>query len=197
VYSVRIDAEQQRVTVSSDVEPATLIKKLRRSGKHAKLWSEKSNQNQKQKNNCINNDKSNRREQQGDTKGLEPFKNQQKLPNFVPEEGEAYFDDKGDDQEDEKMRFIMSERANQMGMQQLLKQQAAEANAKRNSVVGGMKPDVVPNSRKVINHVENSNAGKKGNLNLAQNVGINLNNPGGVIDPRTMMALKMNMVVLW
>ncbi|GAB2273253.1 hypothetical protein Dimus_008053 [Dionaea muscipula] len=116
VYSVRIDAEQQRVTVSGSVELATLIKKLRRSGKHAKLWSEKSNQNQKQKNNCINNDKSNRRKQQGNTKGLEPFKNQQKLPNFVPEEGEAYFDDEGDDQEDEKMRFIMSERANQMGM---------------------------------------------------------------------------------
>ncbi|XP_027363309.1 heavy metal-associated isoprenylated plant protein 34 isoform X1 [Abrus precatorius] len=38
VYSVNIDADQGKVLVSGHVDPAKLIKKLKRSGKHAELW---------------------------------------------------------------------------------------------------------------------------------------------------------------
>ncbi|CAJ1976162.1 unnamed protein product [Sphenostylis stenocarpa] len=38
VYSVNIDAERGKVMVSGHVDPARLIKKLKRSGKHAEVW---------------------------------------------------------------------------------------------------------------------------------------------------------------
>ncbi|CAA2953737.1 heavy metal-associated isoprenylated plant 34 [Olea europaea subsp. europaea] len=38
VYSVKIDVDQGKVTVSGNVDPATLIKKLDKSGKRAELW---------------------------------------------------------------------------------------------------------------------------------------------------------------
>ncbi|CAI9758427.1 unnamed protein product [Fraxinus pennsylvanica] len=38
VYEVTIDAEEHKVTVSGNVDSATLIKKLAKTGKHAKLW---------------------------------------------------------------------------------------------------------------------------------------------------------------
>ncbi|XWS58226.1 hypothetical protein CRYUN_Cryun08bG0016500 [Craigia yunnanensis] len=38
VYSTSINAEQGKVTVTGNVDPATLIKKLEKSGKHAQLW---------------------------------------------------------------------------------------------------------------------------------------------------------------
>ncbi|KAA8536888.1 hypothetical protein F0562_029366 [Nyssa sinensis] len=38
VYTTTIDVEQGKVTVSGNVGPATLIKKLVKSGKHAELW---------------------------------------------------------------------------------------------------------------------------------------------------------------
>ncbi|KAK7391979.1 hypothetical protein VNO78_20405 [Psophocarpus tetragonolobus] len=38
VYSVDIDAERGKVMVSGHVDPAKLIKKLKRSGKHAEVW---------------------------------------------------------------------------------------------------------------------------------------------------------------
>ncbi|CAL9144428.1 unnamed protein product [Musa hybrid cultivar] len=41
VYTTSIDAEQGRVTVSGDVDPATLIKKLCKAGKHAELLAPK------------------------------------------------------------------------------------------------------------------------------------------------------------
>ncbi|PHT81156.1 hypothetical protein T459_14171 [Capsicum annuum] len=37
VYIVKIDADQSKVTVTGNVDPATLIKKLVKSGKHAEL----------------------------------------------------------------------------------------------------------------------------------------------------------------
>ncbi|KAL2530691.1 heavy metal-associated isoprenylated plant protein 33-like [Forsythia ovata] len=47
VYTTNIDAEQGKVTVSGNVDPATLIKKLAKSGKHAELWGvPKANNNQ-------------------------------------------------------------------------------------------------------------------------------------------------------
>ncbi|XP_047319387.1 heavy metal-associated isoprenylated plant protein 32-like [Impatiens glandulifera] len=38
VYTTKIDAEQGKVTVSGNVEAATLIKKLAKNGKHAEIW---------------------------------------------------------------------------------------------------------------------------------------------------------------
>ncbi|XVF28917.1 hypothetical protein REPUB_Repub15cG0074000 [Reevesia pubescens] len=38
VYKTSIDSEQGKVTVSGNVDPAVLIKKLAKSGKHAELW---------------------------------------------------------------------------------------------------------------------------------------------------------------
>ncbi|KAK9093317.1 hypothetical protein Syun_028228 [Stephania yunnanensis] len=48
VYTMNIDKNQQKVSVTGSVDANTLIKKLVRLGKHAELWSQKSNQNQKQ-----------------------------------------------------------------------------------------------------------------------------------------------------
>ncbi|KAL9251869.1 Heavy metal-associated isoprenylated plant protein 37-like protein [Drosera capensis] len=174
VYAVIIDPDQQKVTVSGSVEPPTLIKKLIRSGKHAELWSDRSNQNQKQKNGCINNDKNNGGQKQGILKGAEALKNQQKLPAFNLEEDEGYLDEEEEDEiEDERMKFIR-------GLQ--LRQQAAAAEA--NGAAG------VPNNVRVMNNVVNGGGGKKGNA--AQNVVVNPNPGGGAIDPKTIAALKMN-----
>ncbi|KAK4427682.1 Heavy metal-associated isoprenylated plant protein 34 [Sesamum alatum] len=41
VYKVSIDVEQGKVTVSGNVDPATLIKKLEKAGKQAELWGGK------------------------------------------------------------------------------------------------------------------------------------------------------------
>lgn len=38
VYMISIDSKQQKVTVTGNVEPETLIKKLMRTGKHAEMW---------------------------------------------------------------------------------------------------------------------------------------------------------------
>ncbi|PSR92689.1 Heavy metal-associated isoprenylated plant protein [Actinidia chinensis var. chinensis] len=48
VYKISIDSEQGKVTVSGNVEPATLIKKLGKSGKHAELWGAPKPNNQNQ-----------------------------------------------------------------------------------------------------------------------------------------------------
>ncbi|XP_020584825.1 heavy metal-associated isoprenylated plant protein 35-like [Phalaenopsis equestris] len=41
VYKTTIDSQQQKVTVTGNVDADTLIKKLVKSGKHAELWPEK------------------------------------------------------------------------------------------------------------------------------------------------------------
>ncbi|XP_071939576.1 disease resistance protein UNI-like [Coffea arabica] len=38
VYAVKMDVDQQKVTVTGNVDPATLIRKLARAGKRAELW---------------------------------------------------------------------------------------------------------------------------------------------------------------
>ena len=51
VYKTNIDAEQGKVTVSGNVDPTTLIKKLNKAGKHAEFWgAPKPNNNQNNKN---------------------------------------------------------------------------------------------------------------------------------------------------
>ncbi|PAL60667.1 hypothetical protein CEJ83_21355, partial [Acinetobacter baumannii] len=47
VFTTSIDSEQGKVTVSGNVDPSVLIKKLAKSGKHAELWgAQKANNNQ-------------------------------------------------------------------------------------------------------------------------------------------------------
>lgn len=41
VLSVEVDVEKQKVTVQANVDSSTLIKKLRRAGKHAEVWPDK------------------------------------------------------------------------------------------------------------------------------------------------------------
>nr|AFK47709.1 unknown [Lotus japonicus] len=189
VYQVQIDAEQQKVTVSGSVDSAALIKKLNRSGKHAELWSQKANQNQKQKNNNnINNvkdDKNNKGQKQGLVKGLEAaFKNhqqqQQKFPAFSSEEDDEYYDYDDEDDDDEELRFIR-EKANQL--QLLRQQQQAVVDANNN-----VKKAISAASNNGHNKMNNA-AGKKGGQN--QNMGgMKESNVGS--DQKTMAALKLN-----
>ncbi|KAI8538244.1 hypothetical protein RHMOL_Rhmol09G0087700 [Rhododendron molle] len=188
VYQVNIDAEQQKVTVSGSVDSATLIRKLLRSGKHAEIWNQKSNQNQnqnqnqkqKQPNGCVknenknnsnihNNNKGGQNQGLNLMKGLEAFKNQRNFPAFACEDdgGDSFGDDvdEDDDYEDE-FRFLR-EKANQVG---LLRQQAFDAANKKG---------------KLNNNV--------GNGNLNPNMGMK-GIPAAMMDPRTMAALKMNNV---
>ncbi|KAL2945736.1 hypothetical protein AAZX31_U033500 [Glycine max] len=183
VYQVQIDAEQQKVTVSGCVDSATLIKKLVRAGKHAELWSQKTNQNQKQKNNNAKDDK-NKGQKQALVRGLEAFKNQQKFPAFSSEEDEYYseYDDDDDEDEDEEMRFLR-EKANQL---QMLKQQAANANNARK----GMGAIAAGSNNGKMNNGCNANSGKKGGPNH-QNMGMK-DSPNGRLDQKTMSALKLN-----
>ncbi|KAG6394814.1 hypothetical protein SASPL_145404 [Salvia splendens] len=53
VYTTKIDSEQGKVTVSGNVDPNTLIKKLIKNGKHAELWGAKPSNNNNQ--NHLNN----------------------------------------------------------------------------------------------------------------------------------------------
>ena len=180
MYTVNIDAEQQKVTVSGSVDSETLIRKLVRAGKHTELWSQKSNQNQKQKVNCVKDDKNNKGQKQSLIKGLEAFKAQQKFSVFNSEEDEDEFDEDEEDDEEEELRFLR-EKANQLS---LLRQQALDAsNAKK-----GFGAIAASDNGKINNNVGNGNAPKKPNPN--QNMGMKVN-PGG-IDQKSMAALKMS-----
>lgn len=180
VYQVNIDAEQQKVTVSGSVDSATLIKKLLRSGKHAEIWNQKSNQNQnqnqnqkqKQPNGCIKNENKNNNNNKGGQnqglnlmKGLEAFKNQRNFPSFACEDdcGDSFGDDDDEDADyEDKLRFLRENA--------LLRQQAFDAANKKG---------------KMNNNV--------GNGNLNPNMGMK-GIPAAMMDPRTMAALKMNNV---
>lgn len=182
VYQVNIDSEQQKVTVSGSVDSATLIKKLVRAGKHTELWSQKTNQNQKQKATCIkdDNNKNNKGQKPSGVKGPESLKNKQKFP-FMSEEDDYFDDDEEEFDEDEEMQ-LFREKINQLA---LLKQQAEAAKNANKGIVGMA---IGSNNGKINNNsangnnntINNSNAGKKGNQN-----------PGG-IDPKALAAMKMN-----
>ncbi|KAI3453107.1 hypothetical protein Pfo_009770 [Paulownia fortunei] len=185
VYQVNIDAEQQKVTVSGSIDSATLIKKLVRAGKHAELWSQKTNQNQKQKAACIKDDnKNNKGQKPSVVKGLESLKNKQKFP-FITEEGDYLDDDEEEYDEEEEMQ-LFREKINQLA---LLKQAEAANNAKKG--IGAMAAG--SNNGKMNNNAANGNnnnhnAGKKGNPNQRM---VMKANPGG-IDQKTLAAMKMN-----
>ncbi|CAI9776298.1 unnamed protein product [Fraxinus pennsylvanica] len=55
VYTTTIDSEQGKVTVSGNVDPETLIKKLSKNGKHAEIWGAPKANNNNQLNNQFKN----------------------------------------------------------------------------------------------------------------------------------------------
>ncbi|KAI0515653.1 hypothetical protein KFK09_008319 [Dendrobium nobile] len=144
VYTVTIDSEKQKVAVSGNVDSATLIKKLAKSGKHSELLNQKpnnstNNQNHKPNNNPqshqyqsikdnpskknngnvnINNNKP--QATQPLLQGLKAFKNQQtKLDSFSS-------DDEFSDEDDEDDLNFIGHKLN------LLKQANPGTNAKKN-----------------------------------------------------------------
>ncbi|XP_058087912.1 heavy metal-associated isoprenylated plant protein 37-like [Magnolia sinica] len=169
VYTVSIDAEQQKVTVSGNVDSAALIKKLVRAGKHAELWSQTSNQNKKpQQAQCIKDDKSTKNQKQDFMKGLKAFKNQHNFPSFSSEDDDD-FEDEDDIDEEEDLRFLR-EKASHLG---LLRQ----ANGPNNANKAVAAAAAVAANTKAGNGGGNRNVGKKGGGNPNQNAG--LKNAGG------------------
>ncbi|EHA8590086.1 heavy metal-associated isoprenylated plant protein 37 [Cocos nucifera] len=161
VYTVSIDAEQQKVTVSGNVDSKTLIKKLAKSGKHAELWTQKPN-NQSHKPNQQHQaaqslkdvKKSNKGQpNQALIQGLKAFKNQHgKLDSFSSDD-----EDYDEDDDDDEPQLL----GNKMNQFNLLRQAnnaaaaAAAASVKENGNAGN----------------GNNGAGKKiGNSN--QNMGL-------------------------
>ncbi|KAL1531925.1 heavy metal-associated isoprenylated plant protein 37-like [Salvia divinorum] len=150
VYQVKIDAEQQKVTVFSNVDSATLVKKLVKAGKHAELCSTKSTQNQKPKTAPIKDDST--------AKAKKPH---------VPKNKHGGGDDQHHHQElqEDEMQLIR-DKINHLS---LLKQQA-EAAAKRSNAA------MASNSgaRKMNNVAAGSN-GKKKNQTPSTNTNTNTN----------------------
>lgn len=172
VYSVSIDAEQQKVTVSGSVDTPTLIKKLVRAGKHAELWSQNDN-NQKQKNNNNNNSSDNNSPYIKDgnkqnSKGQQQQKqnnNLIKFPSLGSEEYDGFIDE---DEEGNRLR------RNGFNLNLLRQQQQQPVNEANNGKKGNM---------------GNGNEGKKGNPN--QNLGMKGNLGGGGFD-KNMGSMNMN-----
>nr|XP_009418135.1 PREDICTED: neurogenic protein mastermind-like [Musa acuminata subsp. malaccensis] len=166
VYTVNIDAEHQKVTVSGDVDSNTLIKKLARSGRHAELWPQKSNsqsnkpghQHQGKEGNKNNKGQSNQGNQ-ALLQGLKAFKNQHNSIESFSSDDDEFDDGFDDEEEDDELRFF----GDKMKQLNLLKQSnnaaaAAAANAKKNGKPGG--------------NGNNSGGGKKGGANPNQATGL-------------------------
>lgn len=131
-----IDGEQQKVSVSGNVDSTTLVKKLLKCGKHAELWSHKINQNQKHKHKPSSNHDMGQK-----VNNLESFNN------IISEEDGCYLDE--DDDEFEAKLEQMQLFRNQIA---LLNQQAEAAhNAKKGMIMN--------------NDGGNCNSAKKGNQN--------------------------------
>ncbi|RZS01438.1 hypothetical protein BHM03_00031301 [Ensete ventricosum] len=114
VYTVGIDAEHQKVTVSGDVDSNTLIKKLARSGKHAEVWPQKTNNNQSSKpsqqrqggkDGSKNNKSQGGQGNQALIQGLREFKNQHNCMEPLSSDDEE-FDDDFDEEEDDELGFL-------------------------------------------------------------------------------------------
>lgn len=84
VYTTSIDAEQGKVTVSGNVDPATLIKKLAKSGKYAELWSTPKGGNNNQLNNQFQKMQIDNNKGQKDAKGQKGGKDQKGAPQQLP-----------------------------------------------------------------------------------------------------------------
>ncbi|THU71049.1 hypothetical protein C4D60_Mb08t31430 [Musa balbisiana] len=152
VYTVSIDAEHQKVTVSGNVDSGSLVKKLARSGKHAELWPQKpGNQstkcNQQHQGKGGSNKKKghggqgNNKGHQSLIQGLKAFKNQHSSiePPSSDDDDDEEFDDDLDEEEDDELGLI-GDKIKQLN---LLKQAnnaaaaAAAAAAKKNGNPGG------------------------------------------------------------
>ncbi|KAL6503439.1 hypothetical protein OROGR_025362 [Orobanche gracilis] len=55
VYTVKIDSEQGKATVSGNVDPSTLMKKLIKNGKHAEIWGAQKSNNSNSNNSQLKN----------------------------------------------------------------------------------------------------------------------------------------------
>ncbi|WOK97759.1 heavy metal-associated isoprenylated plant protein 3-like [Canna indica] len=123
VYSVSIDVDQQKVTVSGSVNSETLIQKLIRAGKRAELWSQKINQinykptQQKQqqikqvvnpKKPISNKNTKEQAKQGGLMRGLQTFKHQHNKLSSSSSDEDDFEDDEDDDEGFEDLRFIDS-----------------------------------------------------------------------------------------
>ncbi|KAL1803406.1 hypothetical protein ACET3Z_032053 [Daucus carota] len=180
VFQVKIDTEQQKVTVSGSVDSASLVKKLIRAGKHAEVWSNKASQNQNQKASCIKDDKNKKGPKQVTFKGIDSLKNQQQKFSSLDicEEDDDFMDeDEEEEFNEDAIRFYREKVADQMNFQ---RQQATNANNGRKIV--GLVPNVAQNNAKM-----NNQGGKKGNQNMGMQ-----GNAGTGIDPKFLAALKMN-----
>lgn len=90
VYTINIDAEQQKVTVTGIMDPAALIKTLVKSGKYAELWSVGPVPNQA---NLINDGNDNYQSQmQSLIKDLEAYKSHPMLAPTYGREVQDYWD---------------------------------------------------------------------------------------------------------
>ncbi|KAI0491614.1 hypothetical protein KFK09_025874 [Dendrobium nobile] len=161
VYTATIDAEQQKVTVSGNVDSATLIKKLGKAGKHAELWNNKPNNssnhhnhkpnnnqqrqqaqlmkdNSPSKNNNINpnNNNSNNKTQttQALIQGLKAFKNQHTKLESLSSDNEFCDEDYDeDDDDDEDDLGFLEAKLNELNMLKQANPAAlAAANSKKN-----------------------------------------------------------------
>ncbi|KAM0944337.1 putative heavy metal-associated domain, HMA, heavy metal-associated domain superfamily [Dioscorea sansibarensis] len=197
VYTVNLDAENQKVTVSGNVDSATLIKKLAKSGKHAELWSQKStaqsHKNQPTHSNGKNNNNNNKEQQskQNFMQGLKALKSQHnKLAVFSSDEDDCE-DDEDEDDDDDDFRLLEGK----INGFNILKQgnNAALSNAKKNAnnagggnakkLGGGGGGGGNPNHQKQVGKSTNSsmpanmsNHNKMGNLG-GMNAGMNAHHP--------------------
>ncbi|MQM18943.1 hypothetical protein Taro_051945 [Colocasia esculenta] len=140
VYTVHIDADHQKVTVSGNVDSATLIKRLARSGKHAELWSQKpGGQNKQQQQQQQNNHQKpqqasalklggkNAKDQQKQNlmKGIQAFKNQHKKASSFSSDDEDNDDEDDEDEREDDFAFL----GNKLNQINLLAQANAAAAA--------------------------------------------------------------------
>ncbi|ONK81455.1 uncharacterized protein A4U43_C01F29270 [Asparagus officinalis] len=128
VYSVSIDLENQKVTVSGTVDSSTLIKKLNKSGKHAELLSSQKSSNQAQQKPKPNQNQKQQQQQQKPQKPPQanPVKNAKAQPKNRPSfssDEEDFSDDDDEYDDDEEMRLITEK----------MKQQINNANGKKNA----------------------------------------------------------------
>lgn len=164
VYTVSIDAEHQRVTVSGNVDSKTLIKKLARSRKHAELWTQKpNNQSHKpnQQHQAAHSLKDGNKNSKGQPnhaliQGLKAFKNQHGKIDSFSSDDEDCDDDDDEDEDDEDDEFqLLGNNMNQLNLLRQANNAAAAAAAKENGSAGGN---------------GNSGQGKKGGGNPNQNM---------------------------
>lgn len=168
VFQVAIGAENQKVTVLGNVDPATLINKLVRAGKHAELWSQKANTSPKPKN---KDDK---------TPNKEP--KHLKLTSFNCEDDDIVdCVEEGEDYEAAQLQF----RAANLD---LLRQQAIEAN----NAGKGIGINRIPGLNGKMNNNININNKPGNGKKIDPNQPMAIKNTPSEIDRKTLAALKMN-----